>query len=217
MAKFNTKSISNRGVFLSRDVKMYETSMKPLQIQKFSFKTVLFLTILCKMYLKILQKLRCLGCILSKRAKRSAVTEENRVEFLGQFRNEKLSFVHKKETEHSLKFPFPFVFQLCIFNREMQTLVLKTTTWSTPGCHFVENRSPVTKIKSFSSTITYTQLTDSDWSIISKARWNNGGQKKTLSGEEWRNSCLPRACLRGGGELQVGEVTRLDGVINLSI
>ena len=62
------------------------------------------------MYLKILQKLRCLGCIISKQANRSAVTEENRVEFLGQFRNEKLSFVDKKETEHSLKFPFPCVF-----------------------------------------------------------------------------------------------------------
>ena len=104
------------------------------------------MTILYKMYLKILQNLRCLGCILSKQANRSAVTEENRVEFLGQFRNEKLSFVHKKETEHSLKFPFPFVFQLCIFNREMQTLVLKTTTWSTRGSHFVENRSPVTQV-----------------------------------------------------------------------
>ena len=68
------------------------------------------MTILYKMYLKILQKLRCLGCILSKQANRSAVTEENRVEFLGQFRNEKLSFVHEKETEHSLKFPFPCVF-----------------------------------------------------------------------------------------------------------
>jgi len=75
---------------------------------------------LYKMYLEIRQKLRCLCCILSKQANRSAVTEENRVEFLGQFRNEKLSFVYKKETELSLKFPFPFFFQLCIFNREMQ-------------------------------------------------------------------------------------------------
>ena len=115
-------------------------------LHKYKRFLLLFLTILYKMHLKILQNLRCLGCILSKQANRSAVTEENSVEFLGQFRNEKLSFVYKKETEHSLKFPFPFVFQLCIFNREMQTLVLKTTTWSTRGSHFVENRSPITKV-----------------------------------------------------------------------
>ena len=37
--------------------------------------------------------------------------EENKVEFLeGQFRNEKLSFVHKNKTEYTLlNFPFPFV------------------------------------------------------------------------------------------------------------
>ena len=67
MAKFNTKSISNRGTFcnfsLASKRKNYKTSMKHLKIHKFPFKNVIVLAIECKMYLKIQQKLHCLGCI----------------------------------------------------------------------------------------------------------------------------------------------------------
>ena len=60
MAKFNTKSISNRGTFcnfsLAPKGKIYKTSMKHLKIHKFPFKNVIVLTIECKMYLKIQQK-----------------------------------------------------------------------------------------------------------------------------------------------------------------
>ena len=53
------------------------------------------------MYLKFLQKLRCPGWSKTGQALRR---KENKVEFLeGQFRNEKLSFVHKKETEYSFE------------------------------------------------------------------------------------------------------------------
>ena len=42
--------------------------MKHLKIRKFPFKNVIVLTIECKMYLKIQQKLHYLGCI-SKQTK----------------------------------------------------------------------------------------------------------------------------------------------------
>ena len=55
---------------------------------------------------------------------------ENRVEFLErQSHSEKLSFVHKKETEHSFELSLSIcVFYRRIFNLECKTLVLKTTT-----------------------------------------------------------------------------------------
>ena len=60
MAKFSTKSISNRDTFcnfsLAPKRKIYKTSMKHLKIHKFSFKNVIVLAIECKMYLKISEK-----------------------------------------------------------------------------------------------------------------------------------------------------------------
>ena len=52
---------------------------------------------------------------------------ENRVEFLErQFHSEKLSFVHKKETEHSFELSLSIcVFYRRIFNLEMQNLSLE--------------------------------------------------------------------------------------------
>ena len=76
MAKFNTKSISNQGTFcnisLAPKRKIYKTSMKHLKMHKFLFKNVLVLAIECKMYLKIQQNRRWLGCI-SKQTIGSAV------------------------------------------------------------------------------------------------------------------------------------------------
>ena len=51
---------------------IYKTSLKHLKIHKFPFKNVIVLAIECKMYLKIQQKLHCLGCI-SKQTMRSVV------------------------------------------------------------------------------------------------------------------------------------------------
>ena len=82
--------------------------MKKLKIHKFPFKNVIVLAIECKkLYLKIPQKLRCLGCI-SKQTMRSQPDalrcEENKVEFLeGRFLDEKLPFLHKKKAEHSFE------------------------------------------------------------------------------------------------------------------
>ena len=65
--KIQHKSISNRGTFcnfcLAPKRKMYKTSMQHLKIHNFPFKNVIVLAIECKMYLKIQQKLHCLGCI----------------------------------------------------------------------------------------------------------------------------------------------------------
>ena len=70
-----------------------------------------------RIYLTFLPKLRCLGWFKTSQALHR---EENKVEFLEwQFHNEKLSFFHKKETEHSFK---PF---LSIFNPEMQNFGLE--------------------------------------------------------------------------------------------
>ena len=67
------------------------------------------------MYLKFLQKLWCLGSLGPKQAKCSAV-KKTRWKFLeGQFRNEKLSFVHKNKTEYS----FELSLSICVFSFAM--------------------------------------------------------------------------------------------------
>ena len=58
MAKFSTKSISNRGTFCNffsyvPKRKIYKTSMKHLKINKFPFKNVIVLAIGCKMCLRM--------------------------------------------------------------------------------------------------------------------------------------------------------------------
>ena len=73
MAKFNTKSISNRGTFcnfsLAPKRKIYKTSMKHLKIHKFPFQKR---NCLGKMFLKIQRERHCLGCI-SKQTMHSVV------------------------------------------------------------------------------------------------------------------------------------------------
>ena len=96
MEKLNIKLISNRSTFCSffffffhADVKMYKKSMEPLKIQKFPCKKGTFLDHRVENVLQIMPP-----WLLQNRALRR---EENKVEFLqGQFRNEKLSFFHKK-------------------------------------------------------------------------------------------------------------------------
>ena len=86
------------------------------------------MTIEYTMYLKFLQKLK------TSQAKPSAVMrrEENKVEFLErQFHSKKLSFVHKKGSEHSFELSFPFVYFIGVFSiLKCKTLFLKTTTRS---------------------------------------------------------------------------------------
>ena len=94
MAKFDIKLISNRGTFCSfffffTPMSKYTKSLWNLYKYKNTpIKRVLFLT-------KVENVLEILPpWLLQNRALRR---EENKVEFLhGQFRNEKLSFFHKK-------------------------------------------------------------------------------------------------------------------------
>ena len=74
--------------------------MKHLKIHP--FKNVIVLAIECKMYLKIQQKLRRLGCFF--KIDYGLRHEKNKVEFLeGRFLDEKLPFLHKKKGEHSFE------------------------------------------------------------------------------------------------------------------
>ena len=141
--------------FFHADVKMYKTSTKHLLIRKRPLKKVLSLIIEFRMFLKFFQKLWCLGSLGPKQAT-SAPMWRNKVEILdGQFRNEKLSFVYKKETEYSFKLSLYFcVFCRCIFNLEMQNFGLKNHSMVSAS-HFVENVCPSQKkgVRSVSSSI----------------------------------------------------------------
>ena len=78
------------------------------------------------MYLKFLQKPRCLRLVQT--TPRALIRrQENKVEFLErQFHKEKLSFVRKKETEHSFEFSLSIcVFYRCIFNLQIQNFSLE--------------------------------------------------------------------------------------------
>ena len=72
-----------------------------------------------------------LSWLYFKTGKALRLEENNEVEFLeGQFLNDMLSFVHKKETEHLFNFTFPFVSFNGVFSTlKCKTLVLKTTAW----------------------------------------------------------------------------------------
>ena len=106
IAKFDTKSISNRSTFcnfsLAPKRKIYKTSMKHIKRHNFPF-----------------QKRNCLGHRVQNVPENSAKTslpwlhfktdhglrrEQNKVEFLeGRFLDEKLPFLHKKKAEHSFE------------------------------------------------------------------------------------------------------------------
>ena len=107
MAKFNKKSI-HFVIFFSA---YYKRLWNIYTLHEFPFKNVIFLTIEWKMYLKSLQKLRCLGWISKQDILRFA-GKKNIVEFLeGWFRNQTLSLVHKKKTEHL----FELSLSICVF------------------------------------------------------------------------------------------------------
>ena len=111
MAKFNTKSISNRGTFckfsLAVKRKIYKTSMKHLKLHKFPFKNVIVLAIECKMYLKIQQKLHCVGCI-SKQTMSSVVRKTRLNSSKDNFSMESFSSSPKRKLSILLNFLFPF-------------------------------------------------------------------------------------------------------------
>ena len=121
MAKLNTKSISNWGTLcnfsLAPKREIYKTSMKHLKIRKLPFKNVTVLAIECKMYLKIQQKLQCLGCI-SKQTMRSVEKKTSLNSSKDNFSTKSWAFFWT--------FSFHFLsFNGVFLNLKCRTLVLK--------------------------------------------------------------------------------------------
>ena len=96
------------------------------------------MTIVYRMYVKFRQKLQCLGWCKTSQALRRKVNKVNKVELLkGQFRNEKLQFVDKKEAEYSFElYLFICVFCLCILSLEMQNFGLENHRMVSAGQSF---------------------------------------------------------------------------------
>ena len=97
MEKFNTKSISNRGLFcnfsLAPKRKMCKTSMRHLKIHEFPFKNVIVLTIQCKMYLKFSKNFTALVAFQNRPEIRD---EENKVELLEGYLSLRFRKMHGK-------------------------------------------------------------------------------------------------------------------------
>ena len=115
--------------FFHADIKM--TRKRPWNLYKYKnslLKTNFSLIIEYGMYLKCLQKRVNLAALLVQNKPSAPIRRvENKVEFLErQFHSEKLSFVHKKETEHSFELSLSIcVFYRRIFNLEMQNFSLE--------------------------------------------------------------------------------------------
>ena len=105
---------------------MSKCRKRPWNLYKYKnsfLKTYFSLIIEYGMYLKCLQKRVNLAALLVQNKPSAPIRRvENKVEFLErQFHSEKLSFVHKKETEHSFELSLSIcVFYRRIFNLEMQ-------------------------------------------------------------------------------------------------
>ena len=99
--------------------------------------TYFYLIIEYGIYLKCLQKPRCLGWFKTSQALLSGRRAQNKVEFLQkQFHTEKFSFVHKKETEHS----FELSLSICVFCRRIFNL--KMQNFSLENHHIMNARQP---------------------------------------------------------------------------
>ena len=78
-----------------------------------------------------------LPCLVQNKPSGPIRRVENKVEFLErQFHSEKLSFVHKKETEHSFELTLSLLFYRCIFNLEMQNFSLENHHMMNGASHF---------------------------------------------------------------------------------
>ena len=121
MPKFNIDSILNRGTFCGFSVTPMSKCRKcPRNLDE--YKNSLLLDHRLQNAPKVSSK-TSLPWFKTSQAQRR---EENKVEFLErQFHNEKLSFVHEKESEHSFELSLSIcIFYRRIFNVEMQNFGL---------------------------------------------------------------------------------------------
>ena len=88
--------------------------MKNLKIYKFPFKNVIVLAIECKMYLKIQQKLLCLGGI-SKQTIRSVVKKTRLNSSKDDFLMKSFPSSTKRKLSILLNFLFPFFCLLTMY------------------------------------------------------------------------------------------------------
>ena len=91
------------------------------------------------MYLKCLQKPRCLGWFKTSQVLRSAVWKTRLNSSKDNFIAKSFRLSTKRKLSILLNFLFPFVSFICVFSiLKCKTLVLKTITWWTRGNHFVD-------------------------------------------------------------------------------
>ena len=102
--KIHLKSGTFCNFSLASKTKIYKTSKKHLKIHKFPFKNVF---VECKMYLKIQQKLHCLGYI-SKRTMRSVVKKTMLNSSKDDLLMKSFPSSAKRKLSILLNFPFPF-------------------------------------------------------------------------------------------------------------
>ena len=122
------KSISNAHFvfFLSRRCQNVENVHETFIIQKLIFNDVLFFDYRVRNVPQVSSE-TSLPWLVQNKPSAPIRRVENKVGFLErQFHSEKLSFVHKKETEHSFQLPLSIcVFYRRIFNLEMQNFSLQ--------------------------------------------------------------------------------------------
>ena len=100
--------------------------MKPLKILKFPFKNVSLLDHRVQNVPQVSSE-ASLPRLVQNKPSALIRCAENKVEYLErQFHSEKLSFVHKNESEQSFELSLPIcVFYRHIFNHEMQNFTLE--------------------------------------------------------------------------------------------
>ena len=116
--------------------------MKPLQIQKFLFKNVIFFHHRERNvpHLKCLQKPRSFGWFKTSQALRSVVYKTRLNSSKDNFIAKSFGLSTKRKLSSLLNFLFPFVsFLIGVFSiLKCKTLVLKTTTSWSRASHFVD-------------------------------------------------------------------------------
>ena len=121
---------------------MSKCRKRPWNLYKYknSFsKTHFSLIIEYGMYLKCLQKPRCLGWFKTSQALLSAVHKTRLNSSKDNFIAKSFRLSTKRKLSILLNFLFPFVSFIGVFSiLKCKTLVLKTTTWWTRASHFVD-------------------------------------------------------------------------------
>ena len=123
--------------FLSRRCQNVENVHETFIIQKLIFNDVLFFDYRVRNVPQVSSE-TSLPWLVQNKPSAPIRRAQNKVEFLQrQFHSEKLSFVHKKETEHSFELSLSIcVFYRRIFNLEMQNFSLENHHMMNGASHF---------------------------------------------------------------------------------